>query len=145
MKKDKDYEELRITTIHRATDFHLVDLGKEIDDHELENYPELNFDHCYDIKVSPKQIFEGCGVFYNTHYYQGMGGMSESSSESTGFFETDGLTIKLESGFLMKINEEATQKKQKEKMKEEKEEKLKELRQEKKEINEKIKKYREIT
>lgn len=98
----------------------------------------LDFDKYYDIKTLKGQSFEGCRVYSSTHHYSGTGGMDESSTTITPFFEAGGLEAKLQSGFLMRVNQKVTSQKHAEKTEKERKKKLQRLYQERDELNREI-------
>ena len=64
--------------------------------------------------------------------------MDESSSSSQAFFETDGLTIELKSGYLMRVNEIVTARQKKMARQKEIDKKLGKLCRDKKKIDDEI-------
>jgi len=87
----------------------------------------LDFDKYYDIKAPTGQSFEGCKVYKKTYEHRGYGGMSEDSTTINPFFEANGLEIRLQTDFLMRINEKVTAERQAEKATQEKAQRIKEL------------------
>ena len=138
--QEKEYRELQITNARWSTEFFLVTPGEKLNTSQLDKYSKLDFNKYYDIQTSPEQSFEECRVYCQTNMHQGMGGMSESSSSSVGFFEAAGLEAKLQSGFLMKINKKVTTQKNAEKEEKERQEKLQELYQKRAKLNKDISK-----
>jgi len=98
----------------------------------------LDFDKYYDVKTKAGHSFEGCRVYSDVSHYQGMGGMDESHTTITPFFEAQGLEMKLKSGYLMRVNEDVTGMKKAEKKLERKRAELEELYKQRDEANEKI-------
>jgi hypothetical protein len=84
----------------------------ELNTPSFDQYPRLCSSKHYDIKLPDGRLFLGCKIEVKTHTSHGMGGMSENSSSSEAFFISDGLTIKLESGFLMRLNKSVTAREQ---------------------------------
>jgi hypothetical protein len=147
-KGDRGYKKLQISNVNWCTQFFLVnpeenlpgdsnELYKELSTHR---YPEVDFSKCYDIKTEDGQVFEGSRVYCHTSRHEGSGGMDESSSSSIGFFQAGTLEAILNSGFLMRVNEEATRRMQAQKDRKDRKEKLQGLYEQRKELNEEIKK-----
>lgn len=73
-----------------------------------DKYQQLSMQKSYDVKLLNGKTYMGCGISIDTHHSRGMGGMSEDSSSSEAFFHAEGLTIKLKSGYLMRVNQNVT-------------------------------------
>jgi hypothetical protein len=138
--KRKGYQELQITNARRSTDFLLLSPGTKLpgDSMEFDKYQKLDFSKYYDIRTQDGQVFEGSRVYCHTSESRGMGGMSESSSFSIGFFQAGSLEATLNSGFLMKVNEKVTRQMQARKKEKERKEKLQRLSEQRKELNKQI-------
>ncbi len=140
-EENQEYKELQITNVNWCTQFFLVNPGEKLPEEyrKLDKYPELNFSKYYDIKTPDGQVFEGSKVYCHTSHTRGSGGMSESSSSSTGFFQAGSLEATLNSGFLMRVNERVTEQMQAKRREEERKEKLQRLYKQRSELDEQIK------
>lgn len=121
-----------------STSFYLAPLRKKVGKNNLDKYPTLDKEAWYDIMSPDGKEFVGCRINIITHSHQGRGGMDESSSSSQAFFETDGLTIELKSGYLMRVNEIVTARQKKMARQKEIDKKLGKLCRDKKKIDDEI-------
>ena len=55
----------------------------------------LDYSKYYDIKLPQGSILQGCRIWYHTHTHEGRGGMDESYTTITPFFEANGGRVKI--------------------------------------------------
>jgi len=106
MSKKKNGKWFKLVINHGwSTSFHLVDPKEKTVEQDVHLLDE---DTYYDVKAPNGKEFRGCKIIITTHAHQGRGGMDESYSSSQAYFEANGFTIELKSGYLMRVNEAFT-------------------------------------
>jgi hypothetical protein len=124
-----------------ATTFYLIERDQEFKRKNKEQHDELVFDKYYDMILPGGAVFEGGLVRADVH--TGVCGNMESYSETTGYFVTkDGVEIKLQAGYLLRLNKEVTAKKEIKQRENQRRSKLSELRRERSKLDRKIAKLK---
>ena len=73
----------------------------------LHKYDQIDFDSVYDVQRPDDSVSEGCSVFAISSGVQHRNGKPEILSAVSGFFRYEGNEYGLDSGLLMRVNEDA--------------------------------------